>query len=520
MKKSQRTELLIVLVVLIIGFTFRLWRLTSRYDVTQGDVARDYLVARHIIVFHEYVGLGPPNSVFDDLRNSPFYYYFLATPLLIKDSIYTLGVFGVLLQIITIVSAWWFTRTIFGRAAAFICFFLYVASAQFITHTEFMWQPFAAHTLFNTSYALLALGYVKKQYSVVFLSAILYVFGLGIGFYGIPAIPVFVALLICVLLSVRAKTSQFVAIFLSMASIGAIFYVPVLVAYGSSVNGSWFIANSGFAQTLPQHVANISRVAFVLFGTFLNYWESPEWIKYIVPWILIFLTAVAFVVAPRQKKRYMMWIIFFILQPVLATLLIKGNIYDHYFTVVIGPLIAIVSYSFVALFRVNFGVRIVSIVAMLFVVILTLPDKKYAAYVFKGNSDISKIHQESVQWVFDELNNLQNRRGYSWRENTNIIVYTQRNGLTASDSIYWAPLEHMSGSRLVRITNYYYNNYIPIGNDPLVVLVCMDYTSETDRNRSCEQDFIRKNPEYHPEESVYSRDWYYIQLYTKGRQTE
>lgn len=152
---------LIVLILLEISFLIRLhqWSSVAFHD----ESSRDYLVANHIYKYHESPLAGPHDEGRYFLRNSPFYFYFLALPLYIHDSLFFLEILNILLQLATIVIIYMLAKRLFGSSAALLSSAIFALGNYFITQSNILWQPYLMQPFVNLSYLILVIGYQKRK---------------------------------------------------------------------------------------------------------------------------------------------------------------------------------------------------------------------------------------------------------------------------------------------------------------------------------------------------------------------
>ena len=79
----HRHEVLLVC-ILCAALLLRLDSFHDNHYSYQSDYNRDYLVAHHIVAYHEFPLTGPDGE-FGSAGNSPAYFYLLTLPLLLKD---------------------------------------------------------------------------------------------------------------------------------------------------------------------------------------------------------------------------------------------------------------------------------------------------------------------------------------------------------------------------------------------------------------------------------------------------
>ena len=156
-----------------------------------GDQGQDLLVALRIVRGEFFPAVGPYLSV-TNFFIPPTYYYFLALLLYIfKSEAVVIYVYTVL----NIVSGVFFALYLKHKTdtiTATIFFSLYMFASHSIEQARFLWQPFPV--AFFVSAALLVLIGAEKKYSYgkLFLSILLFTFGLTIYPSAILLVPMFI----------------------------------------------------------------------------------------------------------------------------------------------------------------------------------------------------------------------------------------------------------------------------------------------------------------------------------------
>jgi hypothetical protein len=151
--------------ILLIGMLLRI----SVFDVTgkdyfHVDVARDYLIASHIVAYHDLPLVGPDNFL-GPTFNSPAYYYIIAALLSLQNDFLFPGLVNVLLQILSIGMVFIAARMMFGSVTALIAVFLFAVSDGVVTESMQMWQPYLMQFILLCSYLALLHAYRTRQHA-------------------------------------------------------------------------------------------------------------------------------------------------------------------------------------------------------------------------------------------------------------------------------------------------------------------------------------------------------------------
>lgn len=135
--RAHSHEILLVL-ILCVALLLRLYGFQDRHYSYQSDYNRDYLVAHHIVAYHEFPLTGTDNQ-FGSRGDSPVYFYLLALPLLIKDDIIFLGLLNILLQLGALVVVYILARSMFGKPVGLIALAFFGLSQSIADQSNFVW---------------------------------------------------------------------------------------------------------------------------------------------------------------------------------------------------------------------------------------------------------------------------------------------------------------------------------------------------------------------------------------------
>ncbi len=144
MEKVKHKNYLVV-VILLASFLVRLTRFDfpSSYTFAWGDGTRDFLIANHILKFHEFPLVGPFNLLYESgVRNSPIYFYLISLPLALCNSILTLSLVNIFIQILVIVLIYLVAKKLFNSAAAMTAVLLFSFNPEVVKQADFVWQPY------------------------------------------------------------------------------------------------------------------------------------------------------------------------------------------------------------------------------------------------------------------------------------------------------------------------------------------------------------------------------------------
>ncbi len=138
--KINRTELLILFLILVAGAFLRLYKIGG-YMTFLGDEGRDAILVRRLLVNFDPILIGPGTSI-GNMYLGPLYYYLIA-PFLLLFNFSPIGpsIMVAILGIATIFLVWWIAREWFGRESALLVSFLYAIAPTIIIFSRASWNP-------------------------------------------------------------------------------------------------------------------------------------------------------------------------------------------------------------------------------------------------------------------------------------------------------------------------------------------------------------------------------------------
>lgn len=472
-----------------VGIFLRTFRFYENYAVNDGDVARDYLVARHIVVWNEYPAVGPRNSVFEGINNSPFYYYFLSLFLFVHDSIYTLGWANIILQAVSMVALVVFAHALFGTATALFVSMLLFLNRELLNQSTFMWQPFAASAFFSLSYVFLALGHSLKRAAPVWAATLLYVWALGVGYYGFPSLPGFVFVLLVVLQRAGASKVQRIFLTCGMVFLTFILYLPVLQQVLATREIAGVIPSEAIVPSAIVYAQNLVRNVPILFDGFLRQQEGLSlWLR---PAVLIFLIGLLMFRALSQAKKNQ-WttavIGLYVLQVPLFASLLTGRIFHHFFVAAHGLVVVLVAEALVSLMR-NKTTVALGATAAFCVFLFAFPSIDLLRWVMFQNNSYEE-HARATNAIVGALSDFPTTYGENWHQRFYVVVYQKTDGRTDKEAIFLATLEQRYATKLTKIVGSG-NSFEQTGRGENVVLACMDYAAPDEAQAMCLGDYMK-----------------------------
>jgi len=138
--KANRSEAIILLLLLVLGAFLRLYRI-SEYMTFLGDEGRDVIIVRRLLTEGDFFLIGPGTSI-GNMYLGPLYYYMMAPALFLANfSPVGPAVQIALLGIVTLFFVWFLGRKWFGKKAALIAALLYAIAPTIIIYSRSSWNP-------------------------------------------------------------------------------------------------------------------------------------------------------------------------------------------------------------------------------------------------------------------------------------------------------------------------------------------------------------------------------------------
>lgn len=474
------------LIIILIGFAFRLVTFQQNYQVDNGDVVRDYLVGNHIVNYKELPLVGPANSIYVLLPNSPLYYYTLAIPLLLHNSIFSNGYANIFLQLITVLSIYGLAWTLFNSRTALLVGILTVFSQHYIDQTYLVWQPGIEQTFFTLSYFFLAVAYVQKNYAAAMASGILFIVGLGMGFHGFPALPFFCVLLFLTVQSISVTRQKRLVIFAIMTGLLFIFYLPVILFLHTHGYLSFVRNEPAYIRSVFEYLNRLITNTGLLFQGSLHGSLLPSFLRTGIYIFLGLLIGHFFLIQPKRARPYVGAMVIFILQMLLVASFIRKEIQDYHFLAAFGPLLVLFSHvmlSILSKYRVGyFG----TILFVSLLILLIVPTPRYLQEKLKGR-DVQNVQTRAVRALSGTAKIMEAQYGPDWPKHINVEVFgnTIVGQYDPIDNIFWLLMEKSLFVQLTNITGDR-RGFSPIATHPShIFVICADYQNQTEALGKC-----------------------------------
>lgn len=465
---------ILLLAIFLIGLLSRIPRFD--YPISQifiwGDGTRDYLVANHILKYHEFPFVGPYNIFYESgILNSPLYFYLLAVFLSPFNHILSLSFINITLQMLSMVLIFYIGKKIFNKNAAALAIIFYGLNPKIIEQADFLWQPTLMLPI-----ALLALYLlIKSQNNFIFLSLSLVLLSLALTIHN-SALPWLIPFLIFAFfrLKERKKVIYYFAILSIVLLSLAIFHIPLIFFYLHNA-----VFKFGINDIL--NVKIIYRFLPNLYENFAQFFQTFN-LNIIVGSIFLLLIVLI------RRRRNLLPLTLFILPFIAASFLSKVRM--HYLTLSF-PIFVLIS----ADFAVNFFQKNRLLKTGLIVMIILVFSNSLSAFwevkkplenynlVMKITddmvNDLQKIKQEKKfkNYDFFQVNSLM--------ENNGILRYP------VLDTLFLVSLEEKLNTKLASFSNTSPYHHIQTNERDYLIIPCIKISLAL-----CQDEFKKRNLEY------------------------
>lgn len=221
---SHNHEILFAL-IFGVALLLRVYAFQERHYFYNGDYNRDYLVAHHIVAYHEF----PLTMESGGFRmNSPAYFYFLTIPLLVKDSIISLGLFNVFLQLGALALVYMLGRALFGKLVGVMAFALFAVNENIVYQSRFVWQPYVMQPFILLSILLLYQSYARRSFRFLIGSIAAFLFAATLHQSVWALAPAYIFIAIMILYSQRRSLWHYAGSLAATFGIFILLYAPLI----------------------------------------------------------------------------------------------------------------------------------------------------------------------------------------------------------------------------------------------------------------------------------------------------
>lgn len=482
------------------------------YPLLNSETHRDYLVGKHILLYKEIPLTGPCclwNGVFGPIRNNPVYYYFIALILTIKEDILFLGLVNILLQLLTLIILYILAKKLFGKSCALIATLLFGISAPILKQSLFFWQPHAMQPFVNLSYLLLLLFYLNRSYTLLSASIVAFVFAASLHNPPYAILPTFILL---ILFSLKRQNRPISYYFSALATFGLslfLTYLPLLiffVKHKSSLDSQFafqklLVPSSDFIQ-------KFLTTTDTLFSTF--FFKENSLSTYLVLLIIIGTIWYLRTQKNKEKKQYVLVLVFAILQFLLVSSIFNATVWSYYLTPIFGFFIIFISEITNTLFSKGVALKVVGIITVIFLVKTFSLDFQ----TLKTNSLLeNKRNVENASLALkNEILDIQRSTKQKDLGFFQIKVYAGNiESPKTADLAFWTILEKDLKTKFIQ-TGDFGNSYKAINKDEYLFVICQSYPNPINVEQECIQPFLEEYKGYRLTRIIYNKEPFLIHL--------
>lgn len=462
-----------LIIILLISLLVRIPRLDYPFSYTfrWGDGTRDYLVANHIVKYHEFIGVGPFNLLYDSGgRNSPLYFYLLAVPLYFYNQPITLGILNLILQLVVLTVIYLITKLILNQKAALIAVIFYGFNPEVIKHSDYIWQPYLMLPAALSSLYFLLIAYSRNNYRLLLLSMVLacLAFVLHNSFLG--WIPAFALIWF-------AATKKSLKKILGVILVGMITLIILQQPLLDFVNSS--SSSKVFVFSLGRYLNNLNQNLMVSLR-FLN-------INYAV---LLFFIVVSIYLIHKKKNRWLiLFMLLFFLPQILASYIHK--IRPHYTMLSLSAFVLWI--SIVVELTSKAWVKYLIYLGLFIVISGNLAFLKVDKLTFENDKYIKSV-TEKIETELNIIKTENNYPNYDFFQVTSYVVEADIFEYPVLDSVLLIPLEEKLNQRLAENSNTSPFSFIQTNKKDYLFVSCHNFYVHNHTN--CLEKFTREHPGY------------------------
>lgn len=437
-----------------------------------GDGTRDYLVANHILKYHEFPLAGPYNIFYESgILNSPLYFYLLAAFLFPFNHILSLSFINIILQMVTMALIFHIGKKIFNKNTATLAIIFYSLNPKIIEQADFLWQPTLMQPVVLLS--LYFLINAQKSLLLMMISLMLLSLALTIHNSALPWLPLFLILTFFKLKERKKVIYYFAALSIIPLSL-AIFHLPLIFYYLNNAVFKFGINDILNVKILYRFLSNLLENFTQFFQIFnLN--------------IITGLIILALILTIRTKRNFFSFSLF-ILPFIAASFLSKVRM--HYLTLSF-PIFVLISANFAVNFFQKNRVLRIGLIALM---ILVLSNSLSAFWEVKKPLENYNLVMKITDDITQDLQKIKADKKYKNYDFFQVNSLMDNNGILrypVLDTLFLAPLEEKLNTKLVSLSNTSPYHHIQTNNREYLIIPCIKISLEL-----CQDEFIKSNLEY------------------------
>ncbi|TSC77841.1 MAG: Uncharacterized protein G01um101429_942 [Parcubacteria group bacterium Gr01-1014_29] len=518
---SRSHEILFVLILCI--------ALLLRLDTFHGnhyyhsDYNRDYLVAHHIVAYHEFPLTGPDGE-FGSYGNSPAYFYLLALPLLLKDDIVFLGIFNLLLQMVGLIIMYLLARSMFGKQAGLIAFVLFGLAGFIVAQSNFVWQPWIMQPFFLLSLLLLHRAHHYKKYGLLLFSIGAFLFSATLHQSVYAIAPVYIFAVILMLRMQWKSLAASAGVFGMFVTTFIVLHVPLLFYFNRNQNALPSFSESSRAfltvnfHELFQNLFSRGKI----FWDFLLFRDDSALMTVLLLTGFFVAASIAYLCygkQDREQKNFILILLVGVVQFfVIAVAVYVSPIVSfpvRYFTPLFGIVILCIAGVIHGLFSEKRGLWVIKVAMIAFLVFVFSPNlqERLTVAMWHAVSDPvdfllpSYIAPPFIATIQNEIISIKEKERKQDLHFFSVRTYRFGREDLFSNEVFWSPLERYFNTPLVILDDSVRRDYRPIGNIEYIFISC-GY-DDIPENR-CPGLFLTEFSGYQIEKRIYTNPEIYV----------
>ncbi len=480
MKKIKRNYLFIA--ILAVGIFARLNNFD--YPLVSEETNRDFIVARHIVKYHEMPMTGPNNGTLPLVGNSPSYSYFLGLLLFVRDDLMFLVFTNILLQVTTLILLYVLVRKIFGEGTSLIAMVFFSFANIFTSASVWPWQPYVMYVFLIWSLYLLFQFYFHERFKYLVWSEILFAFAISLHMSALGLLP---AYLLTIIFLLKRQGQDGYRYFLSTIVFCIsifIFFIPTFWHNALHINSS-IVLSIGFdiKQRLDLLFGSLSINSLFLY---LNFAFIPIYL---------------FWQKDRNQKIVFLILLFWLVSFLVVFSILEGRFFDQHLYPVLPILVVLLSEVFNKLLSLNKPMRVIKVLMVVTLSLFLLRGSLGQINIFKFEK-LKAVANITTQ-LSEEILTVAKKEKYSDLNFFQFKIYAPpenywfEGNIDIADSVYWLNLEKELDYKFVKVADLgMESGFERLNSDEYIFLTCLYYSSETAEKNDCLERFMKEYPSY------------------------
>lgn len=449
-----------------------------------------YLVSRHIAFSGEKIAVGTFNGTLPNLGTSPLYNYILASILLVSDSLMSLSVANLILQVISIYIVYQFTDKLFGKWVALTSAIIQSFSSILILQSEWMWPPHLAFFLVNLSYLLLTLYYKDKNHIFGVLGFITLSAAATVHMSIIPLIPILLLSFFFILKKGKPRVADF--IYITASAIGSFVLFNFSLIYKHMQSGVFL--SSFIVENLPNKASFVDKIVEHLRIFFAAALPNHT----IIAVTVLFIGSIFYFRFEKDSSKRTLFglILSVVISFLILSSLISQALLPQHFVPIYSLIYTVGGLIVVQVFKNGGVLKLISIVVA-GLLIYSSSNQLESLKFTNESSNHQEIAESLLTTIQNEAKDL--NHDFQFRLYTSSKVAKLPDDIWFFDIFFWSYLERDLKTQFVEIyePGFYYD-YKVLNGDKHLIVGCLYY--EDDQN--CLDEFNKANPSYVVERKI------------------